>query len=714
MGETTRQEASSSRPPARPPNRLAREKSPYLLQHAHNPVDWYPWGEEAFARARHEDKPIFLSVGYATCHWCHVMERESFEDEEIARLLNEHFVCVKVDREERPDVDRLYMEAVQATTGQGGWPMSVFLTPEGKPFFCGTYFPPADRWGRPGFATVLRRIAELWRTRREELERGAAELTAALQQAARASTAAPTPLGPEVLDRLYQQLERSFDRAHGGFGRAPKFPRPHLLGFLLRYRTRALAPAALPMVKTTLDAMARGGIHDQLGGGFHRYSTDERWLVPHFEKMLYDQALLARAYLEAYQVTGAERHAEVARGIFTYVLRDLASPEGAFYCGEDADSEGVEGRFYVWTCAELAEILGPEDGALFAEAYGCRPEGNYREEASGERTGANILHLPRPLEEIARARGLEPPELAGRLGAMRARLLQARARRVHPLRDDKVLLDWNGLMIGALAFGARVLGEPRWAEAARRAAQFCLEQLRRPQDGRWLHRWREGEAAVPAFLDDHAFLLEGLLDLYEATFEVRWLEQARALAESMIELFSDEARGGFRLCGRDAEPLLAEVRDAYDGAVPSGNSAAAVGLLRLARLLGEPRYEEVAVRTVQAFSALAARHPEGFPYLLTALWLALAPGRQIVLAGPEGAPELEAMRRLLGRSFLPDAVVLRRPAEPAAARRLAELVPSVAAQGPVEGRPTAYVCVGQTCRQPVHTAAALAEELRRS
>jgi uncharacterized protein YyaL (SSP411 family) len=689
----------------RGPNRLVHEKSPYLLQHAHNPVDWFPWGEEAFRKSAEEQKPIFLSVGYATCHWCHVMERESFEDEAIARFLNEHFISVKVDREERPDVDKVYMEAVQAMTGQGGWPMTVFLTPDRKPFFGGTYFPPEDRFGRPGFTTVLRRIEELWRTKREELVTGAQRLTDHIAQ----TTTATAELGPDVLEQYYRSLLRSFDRSHGGFGGAPKFPRSHSLMLLLRVRLRLEAPDALRMVEDTLDAMAHGGIRDHLGGGFHRYSTDREWLVPHFEKMLYDQALLARTYLEAFLVTGEERHAVTARDIFRYVLRDLTSPAGAFFSAEDADSEGEEGKFYVWTLAELGAVLGEEDARLFAEVYGATKPGNYVDEATRRRTGANIPYLSRTIAAVAAGRGMDPAALEARLAPMREKLLAARSQRVRPLLDDKVLTDWNGLMIGTLAHGARALSEPRYAEAASRAAAFCLETLR-DGDGALLHRYRDGEAGIPAFLTDHASLIWGLTELYQATFELRWLAAARDLADRMIRGFHDEELGGFRFSGSSGERLIAAPRDAYDGALPSGNSMAAYALAVLGRLTGEPRYTDLARETVLAFSQPAARFPTGHPFLLLAFDLLSGPGREVVLAGPAGDEELAAMRALVDGRFLPTTVVLQRPPGDAGAA-LAKLAPFTEGQVAVDGRATAYVCRGFTCRLPVQTRAALATSL---
>ncbi|MHC4861286.1 MAG: thioredoxin domain-containing protein, partial [Planctomycetota bacterium] len=530
-------------------NRLAKESSPYLLQHAHNPVDWYPWGEEAFEKARKEDKPVFLSIGYSTCHWCHVMERESFENEETAALLNEHFVAIKVDREERPDVDNVYMAAVQALSGHGGWPLSVFLTPEGKPFWGGTYFPPEDRFGRPGFKSVLVQIAGAWREKREEVLEGAERLTQFVADLN--VTVKGAALDEKTLANGVDEFASRFDSRRGGFESAPKFPRTHSLSFLLRQHARTGDAQVLAMVEKTLAEMARGGIYDHVGGGFHRYSTDPLWLVPHFEKMLYDQALVARASLEAYQVTGKPVYADLARDVFRYVLRDMTDEKGGFYSAEDADSEGVEGKFYVWTRDEILEVLGEADGELFAKVYDVKADGNFREEASGEETGTNILHLERPLEETAGELGTDAAGLAKRLAPMREKLFAVRERRIHPLKDDKILTDWNGLMIGTLAYAGRTLDEPRYTEAARKAADFLLTTM--VSDGRLLHRYRGGQASILAFLDDHAFLTLGLLDLYEATFEERWLAEAKRLAGETIRLFWDESAGGFLFSGKDGE-----------------------------------------------------------------------------------------------------------------------------------------------------------------
>ncbi len=659
----------------RTPNRLIHEKSPYLLQHAYNPVDWYPWGEEALARAKREDRPIFLSIGYSTCYWCHVMEQESFENPQIAQLMNAHFVSVKVDREERPDIDALYMAAVQAMSGAGGWPMSVFLTPEGKPFWGGTYFPPEDRWGRPGFATVLDRIADVWKTKRQEILESSQGITEAIQAATQPGTT--VPLTAETLESAVRQFTQQFDERFGGFGPAPKFPRPHSLSFLLRAWQRTRDPRVLEMVQRTLEAMADGGIHDQLGGGFHRYSTDERWLVPHFEKMLYDQALLARAYLEAYQVTGKDLYAEVARGIFEYVLRDMHDPQGGFYAAEDAGEVGKEGEFYVWTPQEIEQVLGAEDAKLFNRVYGVTPEGNFEHHTT-------ILSIAAPREGAAGAEA-------------RAKLLAARGRRARPHRDDKILTDWNGLMIGALALGGRVLDEPRYLDAAAGAARFLLDHSR--QGEQLLHRYREGEAAIPAFLDDYAFFSWGLLELYEATGDPLWLARAKQLADQMVRHQWDEAGGGFSVSGARNERLIAKTKELYDGALPSGNSVAALVLVRLAQVTMDKTLHGYAERLFQTFSSQAQQLPSAFPQFLIALDGWLGPSQEIVIAGDPAKPDTQDMLRLVRQRFLPRAVLILHPAA-ARAKDIEALVPFVKEQRPLEGRATAYVCQGYACNLP--------------
>ena len=656
-------------------NALIGEKSPYLLQHAHNPVDWQAWGDAAFRKARDERKPIFLSIGYSTCHWCHVMERESFESQEIAALLNRWFVPIKVDREERPDVDRIYMTFVQASTGSGGWPMSVFLTPELKPFFGGTYFPP------DGFRQVLERVAEVWRRDREGVLASSRHVMQQLSEAAEVSSGAAAP-DLAALDAGFYAFRREFDARHGGFGGAPKFPRPAALNFLLRYWERAGNAEARDMALETLNAMARGGIHDHLGGGFHRYSVDERWHVPHFEKMLYDQAQLAVAYLEGYQVSGDQHHASVARDILDYVLRDMTDSEGGFYSAEDADSEGREGAFYLWSREETERELGPSDAERFCRHYGVEQSGNVRHDPHGEFAGLNILY------EAVAGEDLE---------ALRNRLFEVRSRRVRPHRDDKILTAWNGLMLSAFAKAAQILEDARYLEAARRAAEFLLGRLYNADDATLLRRYRDGEAAIPGFLDDYAFFVQGLLDLYEAAFDTRYLDVAVKLTETQRARFEDRDRGGFYSTLAGDTSLALRMKDDYDGAEPSGNSIAIQNLLRLAGMTGRSSYRETAEKALRAFSEFLAAAPSAAPQMLASLSASAAPPRQIVLAGARDAEDTRQLLRVLRRLFSPNQTVLLVDGE-AARGFLSAHSSAIAAMQPVDGAAAAYVCEGNTCR----------------
>ncbi len=683
-------------------NRLAREKSPYLLQHASNPVDWHPWGEEAFEIARREDRPIFLSIGYSTCHWCHVMERESFEQEDVARILNQHFVPIKVDREERPDVDQIYMTVCQALTGSGGWPLTVILTPDRRPFFAGTYFAPDARFGRPGLKDILYQVVAAWEQQRDRVAEAAEQITREIQPQFGGSPGGA--MGAETLRLGFDQLASRFDEERGGFGSAPKFPTPHVLTFLLRYWLRTGDPRALEMVEATLQAMRRGGVYDHVGFGFHRYSTDREWLVPHFEKMLYDQALLIIAYVETYQATGNPLYGAVAREIAAYVLRDMTSPEGAFYSAEDADSEGVEGKFYLWRRSEIEVILGAEEAVLYCRAYQIEADGNWRDETTGSIPGTNIAHLDEDPAAIAGELGIEPAELARRLEAARKKLFEARERRVHPHKDDKVLTAWNGLMIAALAKAAQAFDDPSYAKAAERALDFVSAKLVR-EDGRLLARFRDGEAAYPAYLDDYAFLAWGLLELYEATFAPRHLDAALRLVREMERLFRDPGAGGYFFTGEDGEALLARAKEIYDGAAPSGNSVAALVLLRLGRATGDPGLERSAAAIFEAFSGTASRAPTAHTQLLGALDFALGPAREIVIAGERTDAEARAMVREVEGRFLPRKVLLWNL--PSEAKTLHRLAPFVAAQAPIAGAAAAYVCENYACRAPVTSAAEL-------
>jgi uncharacterized protein len=675
-------------------NHLASEKSPYLQQHAHNPVDWYPWGEAAFEKARKEDKPIFLSVGYSTCHWCHVMERESFENEQLAALLNRWFVPVKVDREERPDVDRIYMTFVQASTGSGGWPMSVFLTPDLKPFFGGTYFPPDNRYGRPGFAAILDRIAEAWRNERGRIVQSSGEVIAQLTQYT--SAAGPSMGTPDkaVLDSAFQHFRRMYDSAHGGFGSAPKFPRPVVFNFLLRYYARSpkkeTGQEALEMTLATLRAMANGGMHDQLGGGFHRYSVDERWFVPHFEKMLYDQAQLAISYLEAFQITRDPFYAKIARSTLDYVLRDMTDPQGGFYSAEDADSvidpanpkEKGEGAFYIWSAAELKEFMH------FASIYGVEQNGNVHDDPHGEFAGKNILYSREPLDDAAEAE-LQPAKTA---------LLAIRSRRVRPHLDDKILTAWNGLMISAFAKGAQVLDERRYLSAAQRAANFILARMYNAESGVLQRRYRDGEAAIAGFLDDYAFFIGALLDLYETDFDPVHVETAMALTDKMRELFEDQADGAFFSTAVGDSSLVLRMKDDYDGAEPSGNAVALIDLLRLAHLTDRAEYRVAAERTLRALGSKISQQAVALPQMLVGLDYALGPRREVVLAG-----DAEAFLRHVRARFLPHTITLRTDA----------LFFSAAANmREIDGKATAYVCEDYTCRLPTNVLATLDELLQ--
>ena len=671
-------------------NHLIAEKSPYLQQHAHNPVDWYPWGETAFEKARSEEKPIFLSVGYSTCHWCHVMERESFESAELAALLNRWFVPVKVDREERPDVDRIYMAFVQASTGGGGWPMSVFLTPQLKPFFGGTYFPPDNRYGRPGFGAILQRIAEAWRTDRPRIEQSSGDVIAQLEQYGGANGASSAVPDKTVLDSAFQQFRRMYDSAHGGFGSAPKFPRPVVFNFLLRYYASFRRQEALEMTLDTLRAMANGGMQDQLGGGFHRYSVDERWLVPHFEKMLYDQAQLAISYLEAFQITHDPFYAKIARSTLDYVLRDMTHPEGGFYSAEDADSvidpanprEKGEGAFYIWSAAELKQY--PE----VASVYGVRPEGNVSEDPHGEFTDKNILYLRESLDDATESK-LQP---------IKSALLAIRSKRVRPHLDDKILTSWNGLMISAFAKGAQILDDPRYLAAAQRAAEFTLKRMYDPASGVLLRRYRDGDAAIAGFLDDYAFFIAALLDLYEADFNPEHIELAIGLTDTMRGLFEDPADGAFFSTAGGDNNLVLRMKDDYDGAEPSGNAVALLDLLKLAHFTDRAEYREAAERTLRALGPKIVQQSVAVPQMLVGLDYYLSPRREVVLAGDSG----EFLRHIRAR-FLPHTITLRADAA---------FFPGAANMQMLDGEPTAYVCQDYTCQLPTCDLAKLDELLQ--
>jgi len=678
------------------PNRLINETSPYLLQHAHNPVDWYPWGLEAFERAQRENKPIFLSIGYSTCHWCHVMAHESFEHPEVSRLMNEVFVSIKVDREERPDIDNVYMSACQVMTGSGGWPLSIIMTPDKKPFFAATYIPREGRFGLVGMMELIPHIRELWATRQVEALNLSDEISAVLQQTSQDKPG--EKLDEATLELAYEQLAKRFDKQHAGFSSAPKFPTPHNLLFLLRYWKRSGNQAVLGMVGKTLQAMRRGGIYDHVGFGFHRYSTDSQWLVPHFEKMLYDQAMLAMAYTEAYQATGKEDYGKTAREILTYVLRDMTAPEGGFCSAEDADSEGEEGKFYLWTQEELRQALGNEEADFIAKVFNIEKDGNFVEQATGRKSGVNILHLRKTLGELASDLNLSQQDLRAHLEVIRQKLFAYREKRVHPMKDDKILIDWNGLMIAALAKGAQAFDEPEYAEAACRAADFILGNMRKP-DGRLLHRYRDGQAGVQANLDDYAFLVWGLIELYEAIFDTRHLEVALELTSDMVRHFWDEDGGGLYLTPDDGESLFVRKKEIYDGAIPSGNSVAMLNLLRLGRMTATPDLEEKAARIGSAFSGSVKKLPSAHTQLMVALDFGIGPCYEVVIAGKAQAKDTKAMAKALRTSFLPNKVVLLNPGE-RESPETAKLAEFTKNQSSIEGRATAYVCMNYNCKLP--------------
>ncbi|EGY24644.1 hypothetical protein DA2_3260 [Desulfovibrio sp. A2] len=735
-------------------NLLARAKSPYLLQHAANPVHWRPWGDEALQRARDEDRPLFVSIGYSTCHWCHVMAHESFEDDEVARLLNDAFVCVKVDREERPDIDAAYMAACQMLTGTGGWPLTIIALPDGRPFFAATYLPKHSRPGRIGLMDLVPRVLAVWRDKRGEVLDSAESIVEHVRRHAEAMLRPPADgrlPGAGTLHAACEAMASEFDAANGGFGSAPKFPSPHNLLFLLRWARRngygagsgasgAAAPGAtqdepggakaLRMAAQTLRAIRRGGIHDHVGYGFHRYSTDARWLLPHFEKMLYDQAMLMLAYAEAWLATGDGEFRRTAEETAAYVLRDLTSSEGAFYSAEDADSEldGVrgEGLFYTFTLADLEAACAPldvgsggdggaeagegaiSDADLAARAFGCTAYGNYEDEATRSRTGRNVLHLPRSPEALARELGLPPREVEERLEAARAALFDLRTTRPRPHLDDKVLADWNGLAIAAMSRCAQAFDAPHLAEAAAVAADFVLTRMVTPE-GRLLHRWRDGEAAVPGLLDDYAFMIWGLVELYGATGEVRWLRRALRLQEVQDTFFHDPEGGGYWMTPADGDALLVRRKEGHDGALPSGNAAALFNLLRLSLLLGRPEYGERARGVLRAFATQVRHHPIGSTMFLCGVDFALSGGRSVIVAGEPDQPDTEAMLAAVRGTYAPTTVLHLRTSDNA--RDLAALVPFTAHLAPVEDRATAWLCENYACSPPITDPAELKARL---
>jgi len=708
-------------------NRLAHEKSPYLLQHAHNPVDWYPWGQEAFEKARRENKPIFLSIGYSTCHWCHVMAHESFENEEIAAIMNREFVNVKVDREERPDVDRVYMTFVQATTGGGGWPMSVWLTPDLKPFVGGTYFPPEDRYGQPAFKSVLERIATAWKQDHDKIVEQGSKIVDVLRES---QSAAPFDgkIDPSVLDAAFKQIDRSYDPKEGGFGNAPKFPRPVTLNFLMRFYARDSTgdsgKHALDMALFTLGKMAAGGMHDHVGGGFHRYSVDRYWHVPHFEKMLYDQAQLAVAYLDAFQITKDRRHESVARDILDYVDRDMASKDGAFFSAEDADSPVVagiadpphskiaEGAFYVWTKKEIDDALG-DTADIFDFHYGVQPHGNAPEgsDPHDEFRGKNILIERHTIRETAEHFKKSEQEIRESLAKSREKLFAIRSKRPRPHLDDKIIAAWNGLMISAYARGARVLDDPRYLEIATRAENFLRANLY-DRSHRILYRnYREGRSDIEGFADDYAFVIQGLLDLYEASFDVEWLKLATELQETEDRLFFDEKNGGYFSTSGNDQSVFLRIKDDNDGAEPAASSVAALNLLRLSQIRNDQSMSERARKTIGALATTLSHFPSAMPQMLVVLDYSLSKPRQIVISGKKDAPDTKALLNEVHRHFLPKTILLLADGGEGQ-KYLGEKNEAIRAMSPVDAKPAAYVCQNFTCKAPVTEPKQLAELLK--
>ena len=667
-------------------NRLSHEKSPYLLQHANNPVDWYPWGNEAFDLARKEKKPIFLSIGYSTCHWCHAMAHESFEDTDVAELINKVFIPIKVDREERPDIDKIYMTVCQMMTGSGGWPLTIIMTPEKKPFFAGTYFPKQTRFGRIGLVDLIKRIEELWNNQRDELLSSANQITFNLQNIDQELPG--EKFNENVLKKAYQQLANQFDSINGGFGIKPKFPTPHNLIFLLRFWNRTGDKEALEMVEKTLLSMRKGGIYDHIGFGFHRYSTDSIWLVPHFEKMLYDQALLAMVYIEAYQVTKKLIYKETAQEIFSYVLRDMLAPEGGFFSAEDADSEGEEGKFYIWSIKELEKILDKNEVDLVIRNFRMEISGNYIEEATRKKTGYNILHLEKYPEE----------ELRDKLENIRTKLFHHRKSRVPPHKDTKILTDWNGLMITALARGAIVFQEEEYLNAAEKAIHFILSNLGESHN-RLLHRYKDGLSEIKGFLTDYAFLIWGLIELYEATFDLHYLKTAFALNEAQIEHFWDNKSGGFYFNADDSEELLTRPKDIYDGAIPSGNSIAMLNMLRLSYFTGDPELEELADIQNRVFSEKIKANPLAHTQFLVAIDFAIGPSYSIVIGGDSLAEDTKVLIDAINSAYVPNKVIIQRKTE-LNSPEIDEFSNFVQYFDKLNGKATAYICINKMCKPP--------------
>jgi len=678
-------------------NRLIKEKSPYLLQHATNPVDWYPWGEEAFEKAKKEDKPIFLSIGYSTCHWCHVMAHESFEDPEVAKLMNETFVNIKVDREERPEIDNIYMTVSQMITGSGGWPLTIIMDADKKPFTAGTYFPKESRFGRIGMLELIPKIKDYWDNNREELRLAAKEVISQLQSM---ETIPGDELKQDMLDEAFREATLLFDEKNGGFRGAPKFPTPHKLMFLLRFWKRTGNKKALMMVEKTLTAMRLGGMYDHIGFGFHRYSTDSLWLLPHFEKMLYDQALLVIAYVEAYQATKKVEFREVAEEILSYVLRDMTSQEGGFFSAEDADSEGEEGTFYVWTNDEILKVLGKEDGNLFLKVYNFEKDGNFKDQASQKKTGSNIPHLKKSITELASELKISNKELIKKLEILRIKLFEKRKTRIHPHKDDKILTDWNGLMIAAFAKAGRILENEDYITASKKALNFIIENLE-TESGRLMHRYREGEIVINGMIDDYAFMIWALLELYETTFNVEYLKKAIQYNDKMIEHFWDKDKGAFFFTPDDGEELIIRKKEIYDGAIPSGNSVAMLNMLRISRITMDLSLEEKAVQMNKLFSTTIEQSLLAFTLFLSALEYAFGPSFEVVIVGNLKKTDTSEMIKALRSEYIPNKVVLFLPSDEEKPE-ISKVTEFVKHKSTKNGKATAYVCINRFCKFPTN------------
>ena len=676
-------------------NRLANSQSPYLLQHKNNPVDWYPWGDEAFEKAEQENKPIFLSIGYSTCHWCHVMEHESFEDEQVAKLMNDSFVSIKVDREEMPEVDHVYMSVCQAMTGRGGWPLTIVMSPDKEPFFAGTYFPKTGRGNRPGMLELLPSLMNAWNNKRGDIQKTIDQVNSFLKNAN--NTKPGSKLNRAILTDAFGSFIERFDNDFGGFGRAPKFPSPHNLIFLLRYHKAYGDPMAKTMAEKTLSRMRLGGIFDHIGLGFHRYSTDQKWFLPHFEKMLYDQAMISMAYLEAFELTNKQEYAKIAREIFTYVLRDMTDKKGGFYSAEDADSEGEEGKFYVWTSEEVNQLLGPKQGKQFAEIFGFKDEGNFHDEATRQLTAKNIPYLKTKLSRYAKKNDIDLESLNKTIENNRLALFNQREQRIHPLKDNKILTDWNGLMIAALANGGKILKDETYTKAAEKAANFILTNLK-DDDGRLFKRYRNGSAGLQPHIDDYAFFIWGLLNLYETSFDTRYLRSAIDLAETMVSDFLDKESGGFFIGPENGEKLIVRAKDSYDGAIPSGNAVAAMSCTRLSKFTGDMKWEDIAQNTFLAFSEGINRVPSAHSSMLTSFMFGQENPKEIVVVAKEKSPEAITLVRKIQDIYIPHSIIIFKELNNDA--ELDKIAPWTSMHDTIDDKITFYVCENFACKRP--------------